>query len=70
MSKDVETINESQNLFDVSRLFRTLDVKWLPVVNTDNRFVGVVSVDYVMAILAWEMFDTFSSLEPKFSHMV
>ena len=70
MSGDVETIDESMSLFDATRFFRDVDVKRLPVVNSEGQPVGIVSVDDVMALLAREMFDTCSSLEPKLGHMV
>ena len=70
MSKDVETVNESASLFDVSRIFRTANFKRLPVVDADERLVGIVSVDDVMAFLAREMFDSCNSLEPRIGHMV
>ena len=70
MSKDVETINESVSLLDVSRIFQTIDIKRLPVIDAEDRLVGIVSVDDVMAVLAREMFDTCRSLEPKIGHMV
>jgi len=70
MSKSVQTINETMNLFEVSRFFRNTDVKRLPVINSEQRLVGIVSVDDVMSILAREMFDTCSSLEPKLGHIV
>lgn len=70
MSRDVETITEAMSMFDVSRFFRTVDFKRLPVVNDNGTLVGIVSIDDVMALLAREMFDTCSSLEPKLGHMV
>jgi CBS domain-containing protein len=70
MSQDVETIPDSMGMFDVSRFFRTVDVKRLPVVDAQGTLVGIVSIDDVMALLAREMYDTCSSLEPKLGHMV
>lgn len=70
MSREVETITEAMSMFDVSRFFRTVDFKRLPVVNDNGTLVGIVSIDDVMALLAREMFDTCSSLEPKLGHMV
>jgi predicted transcriptional regulator len=70
MSRDVETIPETMTLFDATRYFRTVDVKRLPVVDMDSKLVGIVSVDDVMALLAREMYDTCSSLEPKLGHVV
>ncbi|MFK7769002.1 MAG: CBS domain-containing protein [Mariniblastus sp.] len=70
MSRDVQTIHESMSLFDVSKFFRTVDVKRVPVVNDSGMLVGIVSIDDVMALLALEMYDTCSSLEPKLGHVV
>ncbi len=70
MSREVETVNESMSLFDVTRFFRTINFKRVPVVDDNQRLVGIVSVDDVMALLAREMYDTCSSLEPKLGHMV
>ena len=70
MSRDVECIGEDMSLFDVSRFFRAVDVKRLPVVDAEKHLVGLVSMDDVMALLAREMFDTCSALEPKIGHIV
>lgn len=70
MSRDVKTIPETISLFGATRFFRDNDVKRLPVVNEDGDLVGIVSIDDVMALLAREMYDTCSSLEPKLGHMV
>ena len=70
MTKGVATINESMSLLDATRFFREVRVKRLPVVNSENQLVGIVSTDDVLAILARELFDTCSSLEPNLGHFV
>jgi CBS domain-containing protein len=70
MSREVETIENTMSLFDVSRHFRNCCHKRLPVVDKQKRLVGLVSIDDIMALLSREMFDTCSALEPKLGHMV
>lgn len=70
MSRDVVTINEKTNLFDTTRIFRSGDVKRLPVVDNDDRLVGIVTADDIMALLSREMFDTCRGLESKLGHLV
>jgi len=70
MARDVETIPESMRLFDVTRLFRTVCVKRLPVVDAEGHVVGIISIDDVMALLSREMLDTCSAMESKLGHMV
>lgn len=70
MSRDVECISDKMSLFGVTQQFRKLDVKRLPVLDQDGRLVGIVSVDDVMAMLARELFNTCTSLEPKLGYLV
>ena len=70
MTKDVKTIHESLTLFDLTRLFRSFKFKRLPIVDSENRVQGMVSIDDVMALLSREMFDTCKGLESKIGHMV
>ncbi|QEG20427.1 CBS domain-containing protein [Mariniblastus fucicola] len=70
MTRDVFVVNEAMTLSEVTKQFRTFEVKRLPVVNGDGHPVGIVSLDDVMSLLAREMFDTCQALEPKLGHFV
>ena len=70
MSRDVECVEDSLTLFEVTRCFRSAEVKRLPVVDSNKRLVGIVSTDDVVAILARELYDTSIALEPKLGHLV
>lgn len=70
MTKPVQTVDESQTLFDLSRQFRISKVKRLPVVDSHGDLKGVISLDDVMALLSREMFDTCKGLESKIGHLV
>lgn len=70
MSKTVETVNESMTLLDLTRFLRKVRVKRIPVVDDDDHLVGIVSTDDILGLLARQLFDTCSTLEPKIGHMV
>ena len=70
MTRGVETIPASITIYELTHKFRGANVKRFPVVDKQQKLVGVVSSDDVIALLAREMFDTCQSLEPKLGHMV
>jgi predicted transcriptional regulator len=70
MSRDVQVMNQQLTLLDATRIFRDADVKRMPIVDSDNRPIGIVSIDDILALLARELFDTCGALEPKLGHMV
>ena len=70
MTFGVDTVTETMTVHDVTRFMRTVDVKRLPVVNEENRLVGIVSIDDLIALLSRELFDTCSSLTPKLGHAI
>ena len=70
MTTGVDTISHTMTVQDVTRFMRTVDVKRLPVVDENNRLVGVVSNDDIIALLAREMFDACGTLTPKLGHAI
>jgi CBS domain-containing protein len=70
MTSAVDTITQTMNLFEVARFFRTIKYKRLPVVDNDNRLVGVVSSDDVIAVLVRELYDTCTVMAPKLGHAI
>lgn len=70
MSREVECIRDSISLHELADHFRSSSVKRFPVVNNQDRLLGVVSSDDLIALLARDLFNTCRSLEPKLGHMV
>lgn len=70
MTTGVDTISHTMTVHDVTRFMRTVDVKRLPVVDEQNRLVGVVSNDDIIALLAREMFDACGTLTPSLGHSI
>jgi CBS domain-containing protein len=55
MSPDLVTAPESLGLSEAIELMRFRGVRRLPVVNDENRLVGIVAIDDLLAVLAEEL---------------
>ena len=55
MSPDLVTVPESLAVADTIEVMRAGGVRRLPVVNEDNRLVGIVTIDDLLAVLAAQL---------------
>jgi len=55
MTETPVTIDVEAGLLDVTRLMREHAVRRLPVVGEDGRLVGIITLDDVLRLLAWEI---------------
>jgi CBS domain-containing protein len=64
MTKDVLTIWEEEGVFNATQYFIDNGVRRLPVVDLDNRLVGMLTSDDLFALLARELFNVSQCLRP------
>jgi len=55
MTETPVTIDVEAGLLDVTRLMREHAVRRLPVVGEDGKLVGIITLDDVLRLLAWEI---------------
>lgn len=55
MTGDPVTVNIERGLLDVTRTMREHAVRRLPVVDNDNKLVGIITLDDVMTLLTREL---------------
>lgn len=70
MTREVQTIWEDQGVFNVTQYFHGHKVRRLPVIDRQDRLVGMVTVDDLVALLAREMINVAQSLEPAIGQRV
>jgi len=55
MSPDLVTARESMGLSETVEVMRFRGIRRLPIVNDENRLVGIVTIDDLLAVLAEEL---------------
>ena len=64
MTKDVVTIWDDQGIFNATQYFLGHDFRRLPIIDRDERLVGMVTTDDLFAMLSRELFNVSKALEP------
>jgi CBS domain-containing protein len=64
MTKNVVTIWDDQGVFNAAQYFVGRDFRRLPIVDRDDRLVGMVTTDDLFALLTRELFNVSKALEP------
>jgi CBS domain-containing protein len=70
MTKNVKTIWADQGVFNATQYLAGHKVRRLPVVDHDDRLVGLVTADDLFAFLSRELFNVSKSLEPALHETV
>jgi CBS domain-containing protein len=63
----LETVHVSETLPDVTKRMREAKVRRLPVVDAENRLVGIISLDDVLLRLGKEMCDIAEAIDGELS---
>lgn len=64
MQTKVRTVWADQGIFEACQAFAGYKVRRLPVVDRDEKLVGIISADDLVAMLARELFNISKALEP------
>lgn len=54
MNKEFKTANVNQDQEDVAQTFKRYDITSLPVLNNENRLIGIITIDDVMDVIEKE----------------
>jgi len=64
MSRPVVTIREEQGVFNATQYMLGYQIRRLPVVNEDDKLVGIVTLDDMLSLLSRELANVIKSVEP------
>jgi CBS domain-containing protein len=70
MTKNVKTIWADQGVFNASQYFSNHKVRRLPVVDRQNKLLGLVTLDDLFAFLSRELLNVSKALEPALHEQV
>jgi CBS domain-containing protein len=57
MSPELAVVPESQGALETIEIMRVKGVRRMPIVNADNRLIGIVTIDDLLEVLAEELTD-------------
>lgn len=57
MSQELVMVPESEGVLETIEIMRVKGVRRMPIVDTDNRLVGIVTIDDLLEVLAEELTD-------------
>jgi CBS domain-containing protein len=55
MSQELVTVAENQGVLETIEIMRLKGVRRMPIVDTDNRLMGIVTIDDLLEVLAEEL---------------
>jgi CBS-domain-containing membrane protein len=64
MTKDVVTMGEGQGVLNATQYLYGRQVRRLPVVDRQDRLVGMVTLDDLLAVLTRELFNVTQAVQP------
>lgn len=70
MTTEVKTIWQDQGIFNATQYFMGHRVRRLPVIDRQDKLVGMISVDDVFGLLSRELFNVARALEPSLGMQV
>lgn len=64
MSTDLQTVKETDGIFDCIRAMKASQVRRLPVVDADGNALGIISFGDILAVLGRELSDLVEAATP------
>ena len=64
MTRKVVTIWDDQGIFNATQYFLGHKIRRLPIIDREDRLVGMITLDDMMSLLARELFNATQALEP------